>query len=72
MPNPKPGPSTDRSWYDDEREEQKANHEELMARMAAEDASYQSKLAKMEAGELENQLEAMARKVEQSQKSTGL
>ena len=72
MPNPKSGPSTDRSWYDDEREEQKANHEELMAKLAAEQADGMAKMAKMEASDLESQLEAMAKKVEKSQKTTGM
>lgn len=62
------GPTTDRSQYDDDREAQKAKHEEYLASLEQNPAGLAAKMASLEAEKLENSLEDMARKVEQSQK----
>jgi len=62
------GPTTDRGQYDDDRAAQKAKHEEYLASLEQNPADLAAEMARLEAVNLENSLEAMARKVEQSQK----
>jgi hypothetical protein len=67
MPNPQSGPSTDRAWYDDERAQQKAAHEANSAPISSDLVA--KLLAEQESAKLEASLEAIAKKVEASQKS---